>query len=81
MINAIMDQRTATPAAFEHDYIAPATVIDVHDASTLHQPPTLALATPRYKNQDILRFCTHYPDVSRLKLVSPTFLNRNANLT
>ena len=77
MINALVQQRAATAAAFEHDYIAPLTIIDSHDPSVVDQPPALALATPRYKNQDILRFCTRYPDVPRLRLVSPTFANRN----
>jgi len=76
MINALMDQRTTTATAFEHDHIAPLIVIDVHDTSALNQPPTLALAAPRYVNQDILRFCIRYPDVSRMRLVGPTFGNR-----
>jgi serine/threonine protein kinase len=69
MTNALVDQREATPAAFQHKYIAPLTVINIPDASALNQPPTLALATPRYENQDILSFCIRYPDVSRLKLL------------
>jgi serine/threonine protein kinase len=69
MINALVDQRAATPAAFKHEYIAPLTIIDIPDASVLSQPLTLALATPHYENQDILRFCIRYPDVSRLKLL------------
>ena len=71
MINALVNQRATTAVAFEHDYIAPFTVIDVHDPFALNQPPTLALATPRYRNQDIVRFCIRYPE-SRLRLVSLT---------
>jgi len=52
MISALVDQRTAAAAAFEHDHIAPLTVIDAHDVSALNQPLKLALATPRYANQD-----------------------------
>ena len=75
MINAVLNQRVAAAAAFEHQYIAPLTVIDVRDASTFNQQPTLALATPRYENRDILRFCIQFPNVSRLKLVGPTVEN------
>jgi len=75
MINAVLNQRAAVAAAFDHQYIGPLTVIEFRDTSTLNQHPALALATPRYENQDILRFCIRYPNVSRLRLVSPTFEN------
>ena len=67
MINDLVNQR-ATAAAFEYDYIVPLTDIN---APAPNQPPTLALATPCYENQDMLHFCIRHPDVSRLRLVGP----------
>ena len=77
MVGALINQRATAAPALEHDYIVPLTAVNVHDSFVLNQRPTLALATLRYQNEDILRFCIRYLDISGLRMVSPNFANRN----
>ena len=70
MLTALLNDRAAAPAAFEHRYISPFGVLDVDMIFGYDHQSIQALVTPRYANGDILDFVNHSSYAPRLPWVS-----------